>query len=141
MVLVDTTPLVALCDGRDGKSRTAVKQLQRLAGDGLAVCEAVLTEACFHLPHESQRLRLRALLRELNIRCLPLAHDRGEWLDVFDWLIKYEDHEPDWADACIAVLSGRIPDLQVWTFDREFRTVWRRPNETAIPIVGRSSRA
>ena len=41
----------------------------------------------------------------------------------------YADHEPDWADACLAVLSGRDHDLKVWTYDREFRTTWRRPME------------
>ena len=53
MILVDTTPLVALCDARDSKHRTAVKHLESLAAADFVVCDAVLTEACFHLPHHS----------------------------------------------------------------------------------------
>jgi predicted nucleic acid-binding protein len=137
VILIDTTPLVALCDARDSKHRTALKQLESFATDQFAVCDAVLTEACFHLPHRSQRYRLRALLRELNIEPVPLADEHAFWLEVFDWLGKYADHEPDWADACLAVLSGRDQALKVWTYDREFRTTWRRPNGTAIPLAAR----
>ena len=139
MILVDTTPLVALCDARDGKHRTAVKQLESLADDELAICDAVLTEACFHLPHRIQRQRLRALLDALNVQPLPVAYDGAFWQDALDWLAKYADHEPDWADACLAVLSGRDKELKIWTYDKEFRTTWRRPNGTAIPLAVRST--
>jgi predicted nucleic acid-binding protein len=135
MILIDTTPLVALCDARDAKHRTAVKHLESLAGDELAVCDAVLTEACFHLPHQSQRERLRVLLRDLDVQPLPLVLESTSWLEVLDWLTKYADHEPDWADACLAVLSGQDKNLKIWTYDREFRTVWRRPDRTIIPLA------
>jgi predicted nucleic acid-binding protein len=138
MILVDTSPLVALCDARDSKHRTAVRHLESLAAHGLAVCEAVLTEACFHLPHGSQRQRLRALLIDLRIQALPRESEQAFWFDVLDWLTKYADHEPDWADACLAVLSGRDHALEIWTYDREFRTTWRRPNGTTIPLAIRS---
>ena len=136
MILVDTTPLVALCDARDAKHRLALKQLATLAADDLAVCDAVLTESCFHLPHLSQRLRLRSVLRDLNMQ-VTATHEPVFWSEVFDWLVKYAEHEPDWADGCLAVLSGRDKDLKVWTYDREFRTTWRRPNGSVIPLAVR----
>jgi predicted nucleic acid-binding protein len=139
VILIDTAPLVALCDARDSKHRTAVKQLASLAGDEFLVCDAVLTEACFHLPHSSQRQRLRALLHDLRMQSIPIAHEQHFWFDVFDWIAKYADHEPDWADACLAVLSGHDKTLKVWTYDREFKTTWRRPNGTAIPLAVRSA--
>jgi predicted nucleic acid-binding protein len=135
VILIDTTPLVALCDGRDSKHRRALGHLQSLVADELAVCEAVLTEACFLLEHRTQRQRLRALLHELGVQPLPVEQERSFWLEVLDWLAKYADHGPDWADGCLAVLSGRHEDLKVWTYDREFRTTWRRPNGTAIPLA------
>ena len=138
MILIDTTPMVALCDARDSKHRTALKHLESLASDEFVVCDAVLTETCFHLTHQSQRLRLRALLRALRLQPVPLGDESGFWMDVLDWLAKYADHEPDWADACLAVLSGRDKGLKIWTYDREFRTIWRRPNGTAIPLAVRT---
>jgi len=138
-ILIDTAPLVALCDARDEKHRVAVKHLESLGSGEFAVCDAVLTEACFHLPYGSQRQRLHSLLDALAVRPVPAANGSAFWLDVFEWLAKYADHEPDWADGCLAVLSGRDRDAKVWTYDREFRTTWRRPNGTVIPLAVRST--
>jgi predicted nucleic acid-binding protein len=135
MIVIDTGPLVALCDARDSKHRLAVRHLESLASNPLATCDAVLTEACFHLPNPSQRHRLEALLRELDIDPVPATGDADFWADTFRWLAKYADHEPDWADACLAVLSGRDRQIRIWTYDREFRTTWRRPNGTAISLA------
>jgi len=137
LILLDTTPLVALCDSSDAKHRTAVTHLESLMKHDFAVCDAVLTEACFHLRPQTERLRLRALLHDLGVRPLSVGDERTFWLDVLEWLAKYADDEPDWADACLAVLSGRDQALKVWTYDREFRTTWRRPDGTAIPLAVR----
>jgi predicted nucleic acid-binding protein len=134
MTLTDTGPLVALCDPRDAQHAAAKGDLARLAPVGLRVCEAVLAEACFHLPHKMQRERLRAVVTDLRIETLP-THDPEFQADVFAWLIKYGDHEPDWADGCVAVLCGRDTRLKVWTYDREFQTTWRRPDGRAIPMA------
>lgn len=138
MILIDTTPLVALCDPRDSQHLTAVKQLEKLASAGLCTCEAVLMECCFHLPHRQQRQRLRTLLDALAISSLLASSDLRFWSDVLEWLTKYAEHEPDWADACIAILCGYDRRLKVWTYDREFRTTWRRPDGTLIPLAVRA---
>lgn len=135
MILVDTTPLVALCYARDARHRAALTQLKRLARAELRTVGAVLVETCFHLPHRAQRERLQAVLDELPIAALSVPDDRGFWFEVLAWLLKYADHEPDWADGCIAVLCGRDRGLKVWTYDREFRTTWRRPDGTPIPMA------
>jgi len=135
VILVDTGPLVALCDARDTKHRLAIRQLESLASNPFVTCDAVITEACFHLPHRSQRLRLQALLHELDVDPLPAIADADFWSASFAWLAKYGDHQPDWADACLAVLSGRDRQMRIWTYDREFRTTWRRPNGSTIPLV------
>lgn len=138
MILVDTTPLVAVCDARDSRNRTADDDLESLLiSNDFAICDAVLSEACFHLRHPGQRHRLRGLLFQMKAHPVPAANDLEFQNDVFDWLAKYADHTPDWADACLAVLSGRDPTARVWTYDSEFRTTWRRPNGTAIPLAVR----
>ena len=135
MILIDTGPLVALCDARDSKHRLAVQQLESLTANAFGTCDAVLTEACFHLPYTSQRQRLKGLLLELDIEPVPADPDARFWSDTLEWLERYAEHEPDWADACLAVLSGRDRHTKVWTYDLEFRTIWRRPNGTAIPMA------
>jgi predicted nucleic acid-binding protein len=124
-----------MCDARDTKHRLAVRQLESLAAHPFVTCDAVLTEACFHLPHRSQRLRLQALLVELDVDPMPTIVDADFWSGAFAWLTKYSDHQPDWADACLAVLSGRDRQIRIWTYDRDFRTTWRRPDGTAIPLA------
>jgi predicted nucleic acid-binding protein len=135
MIVIDTGPLVALCDSRDAKHRLAVRQLETLAANPFGTCDAVLTEACFHLPYRSQRQRLSALMRELGVEAVPADRDVGFWSDTLEWLERYAEHEPDWADASLAVLSGRDRRIRIWTYDREFRTTWRRSNGTAIPLA------
>jgi predicted nucleic acid-binding protein len=135
VILVDTGPLVAICDPRDPRHRDAVRDLDRLLPSGLCVCEAVLVEAAFHLPSIPQRRRLQRLLE--YSKAVPVAGDEALRSDVFEWLIKYGDHQPDWADGCLAVLSGRDPRRRVWTYDVEFRTIWRRPDGSSIPLARR----
>jgi predicted nucleic acid-binding protein len=136
MILIDTAPLVALVDARDQHHARALRDLTRMARHALATCDAVLTESCFHLPYGAQRNRLRALLDAMEVAILPDG-DRRFRDDVFDWLVKYADHQPDWADGCLAVLAGRDRKATVWTYDAEFRTTWRRPDGTKIPLSAR----
>jgi len=79
---------VALCDARDSKHRVALKHLESLAADEFAVCDAVLTEACFHLPRRNQRQRLGALLRELSVQPIPIMYELDFLLEVLDRLTK-----------------------------------------------------
>ena len=48
---------------------------------------------------------------------------------------RYEEHEPDWTDAYLAVLSGREPRASVWSYDREFAAIWRRPDGKPLPLA------
>ena len=137
MIIVDTGPLVALCDARDRKHAAAVSHLAASVPLGLLVCEAVLVESCFLLSHAHHRTRLHALCQELRIEALD-THDIAFRTDVFAWLLKCADHRPDWADGCLAVLSGRHLNAKVWTYDQEFRTTWRRPDGRAIPLAVRA---
>jgi len=137
VILIDTGPLVALCDGRDAKHRSAVSQLAGFTSPTLVLCEPVLTEACFLLPHPSQRRRLGGLLSALRVKPVSDTGDPRFWAAVFAWLARYDDHEPDWADAYLAVLSQSHPRATVWTFDREFRSTWRRPDGSPIPLANR----
>ncbi len=134
MTLIDTGPLVALCDPHDRLHELALTHLTPLAGAGLRTCDAVITEALFHLPHPAQRRRLALLLDALDIDLVP-THEAPFVVDTFAWLQKYAAHEPDWADACLAVLSSRNARLKVWTYDAEFRTIWRNADGRPIPMA------
>ena len=135
MILIDAGPLVALCNPRDALHAVAIAEMASMADSQFALCEAVLIEACFHLRLAPQRRRLRDLLAQFNMTSLLNTSEPAHWAEVFDWLSKYADHHPDWADGCIAVLCGHDRKLKVWTYDSEFWTIWRRPDGSAIPMA------
>jgi hypothetical protein len=135
VILLDTGPLVALCDPSDALNTTAVRQLQRLGRRPLVAGLPVLTEACALLPYAVQRRRLRRFLADFGVTSHRVDDEYGLWLEVLDWMERYRDHDPDFADGYLAVVSGRAPRARVWTFDREFRTIWRRPDGKPIPLA------
>ena len=135
MILLDTTPLVALCDPRDRLNTKALRDLNRLAKRQLVVCGPVLTEACFHLPHRTQRERLERFLVAFTVQSYRCTDAFAFRLEVFAWLLRYEDHAPDWADGYLAIASLHEHSAVVWTYDSEFRTIWRRPDGTRIPLA------
>jgi predicted nucleic acid-binding protein len=135
VILLDTGPLVALCDPGDPLNATAVRQLQRLGRRPLVASLPVLTEACALLPYAVQRRRLRRFLSDFGVTSHRVEDEHVLWLEILDWMERYRDHEPDLADGYLAVVSGRETRARVWTFDREFRTIWRRPDGRAIPLA------
>lgn len=135
MILVDSNVLIALADRRDRLHAQAAADLRRLVSEDLALIGPVLAEVCFGLPGVAQRARVRDLVREFQIRALAFADGPQLWNEVFEWLERYAEHEPDWVDAHLAVLSGRDHTLKVWTYHTEFAHVWRRPDGSRIPLA------
>lgn len=75
------------------------------------------------------------MLEELEVARVPPTLDRTFRTDVFDWLDKYADHLPDWADGCLVVLCEHVSAPAVWTYDREFTTTWRLPDGSRVPLA------
>ena len=134
MILVDTNVLVALVEERERLHAVAKRDLKRFERRDLGVTTAVLTECAFLLSADYLRRRLAFLLEQLAMVTVEL--EPPWWQEVFDWLDRYAEHEPDFADAQLAVISGRNRTDRVWTYDREFRDIWRRPDGSKIPLLG-----
>src|SRR5207248_8124353 len=98
MILIDTGPLVGLCDEKDQHNPAAVRDLKRLAGERFAVCAPIVAEAFFHLPGAFHRQRLKVLLEQMRAQALALA-DPEAWDQLFSWFERYAEHEPDFADG------------------------------------------
>ncbi len=135
MILLDSGPIVALLDERDSLHRRAVGRLKRARGRELFTCAPVLTEVAFALPGRHHRRRLAELLGRFEVRPAAVGREETVWPEVLDWLDRYADHDPDLADGWLAVLSQRERRFRIWTFDREFRAIWRRPDGSAIPLA------
>jgi predicted nucleic acid-binding protein len=112
----------------------ALRDLDRIGRRPIVLCESILTETCFLLAHPVQRERLRRLIVELPIRSFE-AEGEELWNEVFAWLSKYGDHDPDWADGYLVAVSSRDTGVKVWTYDKEFATVWRRLDGKKIALL------
>jgi len=130
VILLDSNVLVALVDERDALHARAKGALRRARSGPLVVTTAVLSETLFFLERAFERRRLRFLLDSLDVGAAPTV-DRSV---VLDWMERYEEHAPDWADAEIVVLS-QARGRRVWTYDREFAAIWRRADGTRVPLV------
>ncbi len=130
IVLVDTNVLVALALPKERLHGRATKDLETLSRHEFRVLPSVLAEACFLLATPAQRQRLAGLLDALRAKyAVEPARER-----VFEWLARYAEHEPDWVDGCLVVMASR--EQRVWSYDDEFRSVWRRIDGTRVPFAG-----
>ena len=135
MILLDANPLIALANAGDQLHNRAMSDLRRLQRQSFFSTSTVLLEAFFALPDEMGRRRIAEIIEGMHIQPVAVVDDRGIWSDVFRWLAKYADHSPDWTDAHLAVLCGREKRFRVWTYDQEFRKIWRRPDGSRIPLA------
>jgi hypothetical protein len=87
------------------------------------------------LTSAAPRERLRRAITTLRLHAYRSDDEDRLSSQIFDWMTRYRDHDPDWADAYLAVVAGTDPRFKLWTYDREFRTTWRRPDGTPIPLA------
>src|SRR5215813_6118750 len=135
MIWVDTGPLVALCNERDAQHRRALRELDALPHIERGVCLPVLTEALFLLSTVYLRKRLELLFEEGIFELYPLRESEHRVAEWFQWLEDYREHAPDFADAYLIVASSAEAASRVWTFDREFATVWPMPNGRPVRLA------
>jgi predicted nucleic acid-binding protein len=131
MILLDTNVLVALVDERDRLHARAKRDLRRLSGP-FAITSVVVSETCFLLTAGYLRQRTRFLIDRMPLNHVEL--ERAAWPEVFDWLERYAEHEPDLCDAMLVVMANRNA-ASIWSYDKEFRTLWRGTDGKALRVV------
>jgi predicted nucleic acid-binding protein len=130
--IVDTGPIVAVLNARDTHHDWAV-QAWAASTPPLLTCEAVISEACFLLRHDS---RGPGAVFGLIARCvldvsfsLAAHHER-----VASLLVRYGNVPMSLADACLVRLSEIASGSSVMTLDSDFR-VYRRHGRHVIPLI------
>ena len=121
MMLVDTGPLVALFDPRDGQHARCVNALKAIR-QPIITTTPVLTEA-FHVlgPATTGSNRLREFID--NGGLLVWFFDRPGLTRAFELMELYADHPMDLADASIVTAAEALRTRRVFTIDRsDFET-------------------
>lgn len=130
--IVDTGPIVALLDRRDGWHAWAKKTFDELDAP-LGTCEAVLSEACFLLRRAKQSPDLVLGLVEAGV----LAPDfvvRQEVRPLRATLTRYANLPASLADACLVRMAELRPGAPIVTLDRDF-LVYRGRGRRRFPLI------
>lgn len=126
--IADTGFIVAFRNRFDQHHSWAVELARQVDAPSLT-CEAVLSEAAFHLNSSKAVLELIADgMLELNFDC-ALNLDQ-----LLNMATRYADRQPDFADLCIIRMSELFPGHVVLTVDADFR-VYRRNKRESIPLL------
>jgi hypothetical protein len=133
MILVDTGPLVALFDPKDGYHDHCVRALRSIRGT-LCTTVPVLTEA-FHMlgPESVGSDRLREFVEKNGLSVWFFA--RPTLTRAFELMELYADHPMDLADASLVVAAESLGSRKVFTVDRkDFETYRVRRGHRHYPM-------
>jgi predicted nucleic acid-binding protein len=127
--IADTGFIVAFKNRTDQHHQWAVDVARQIEAPALT-CEAVLSEAAFHLRSSE------AVLALADVGLLKVAFEVGESIDkLHDLAIRYVDRQADFADLCLIRMSELFPRHVVVTVDEEDFRVYRRNKREAIPLL------
>ena len=133
MILVDTGPLVALFDPKDGQHERCVNALKDIR-EPIVTTTPVLTEA-FHMlgPASIGSNRLREFIEGGGLSLWFL--DRPGLTRAFELMELYADRPMDLADASLVAAAEGLGTRRVFTIDRnDFETYRVRHGHRHHPI-------
>jgi predicted nucleic acid-binding protein len=137
MILVDTGPLVALFDPRDGQHSRAVAALKTLR-EPLWTTIPVLTEA-FHMlePQSIGSERLREFVMKGGLSMW--FFDRAALTRTFELMERYADQPMDLTGASLIVAAEVLRTRKIFTLDTsDFSTyrILRGHRYFAVEVIG-----
>jgi predicted nucleic acid-binding protein len=133
MILVDTGPLVALFDPKDGQHQRCVKALKSIR-EPASTTTPVLTEA-FHMlgPASIGSDRLREFVERGGLSVWFL--ERVSLTRAFELMELYADHPMDLADASLVAAAESMGTRKIFTVDRkDFETYKIRRGHRHYPM-------
>ena len=131
-VILDTGPLVALLNRREGQHAWVKAQLAELEPP-LLTCEAVLSEACFLLrnTHGGQA----AVMATPSSGLVDVTFSLEEHVqNVTELMERFSSLPMSLADACIVRMAETLKDSSVLTFDSDF-LIYRKNRNESIAII------
>lgn len=137
-VLVDTGPLVALLNRRDGHHSWACEVLDTIEPP-VFTCDAVISEACFLLRDVDGG---QDAVLELTARGIVRSDFAvsGEVGPLRALMKRFGNVPMSLADACLVRMTELQQDSVVLTMDGDFR-IYRRNRRQAVPMISPSRRS
>jgi len=135
-VLIDTGPIVAILAPEDSYHQICKEALQTLDAP-LYTCWPVITEATYLLRYSP--LAMQRLLGSLDggwLDLLPLEATEGK--SVAAILKRYENIQPQFADAALVYLAGRERIETIFTLHRRDFSIYKTSRGRALRIFPQS---
>lgn len=130
--IVDAGPIVAALNRRDLHHEWA-KSVFGALGEPPVTCEAVLTEACWHLRESPDTVaRVLEMAARGDLKLFPVADAEGVALAG---LVRKYGKRMDLADAGIVRLAEIFPKAKVITTDVEDFRIYRRNRNEPIQLI------
>ena len=130
--IVDTGPLVALCDRAERHHHWVAERIEELEAP-LLVCEPVLAEAMYLLARHAKVED--AMLELLQNGALSVAFRVDEHvIELRRLLRKYRDTPMSLADACLVRMSEIYERHAVLTLDSDFFS-YRKHGRAALALI------
>ena len=130
--IVDSGPIIAALNRRDAYHKWA-KNVFATLGEPPVTCEAVLTEACWHLRESPDTVaRVLEMPTRGDLLLFPVADREGVALAG---LVRKYGKRMDLADAGIVRLAEMFPKAKVITTDVRDFSVYRRNRNEPILLI------
>ena len=130
--LIDTGPIVAIFNQRDSFHQECVEQMQSLRAP-LLTCWPVLTEAAWLLRKRPDCVAKLLRAFELGVfELLELGSDSVQPIGAI--LKRYEDIEPQIADAAVVHLARRERIDVIFTLDRRDFSIYRSASDQPFTL-------
>lgn len=130
--IVDSGPIIAALNRRDIHHAWATAVFASL-GETPTTCEAVLTEACWHLRESPDAVaRVMEMPARGDLQLYPVVHEEGVALAG---LVRKFGKRMDLADAGIVRLAELFPKAKVITTDVEDFSIYRRNRNGTIALI------
>jgi predicted nucleic acid-binding protein len=127
VILVDTGPIVAVVNDRDGRHQECTYLVERLAGP-LLIPATVATEVCILLERRRGTYAELAFLSDVRAGRYTLIESLSVDLErVTELVVKYEDLPLGTVDASVIALAERLNITTVVTLDRHDFASCARP--------------
>jgi len=135
VILVDTGPIVALINDRDGRHQECRALLERLPGPLLAPA-TVATEVCLLLERRRGTYAELAFLADVRAGHFTLIESMSADLDrVTELVEKYDNLPLGTVDASVIALAERLAIATVVTLDRRDFTAVRPAHVPALTLL------
>ena len=127
--IADTGFIVAFGNKSDKFHYWALEIAQNLT-EPLLTCEAVISEAAFHLGSSEYVLSL------VDEGLLKIAFNAEKKIDrLKDLARKYNDRDPDFADLCLICMSEQYSKHVIITADKTDFMIYKKNGREVIPVL------